>query len=112
MCVLWLQGREGEASQALKQAQRCKLDNPDLLSELGDKYTELGRFDSAADCLARAVAAQDGVKVGMLRTAPPSRQQLVLQTLQFACCWGPTGLVCSTPCVTLSFTTSWLAATC
>jgi hypothetical protein len=58
------QGREGEAGQALKQAQRCKLDSADLLAELGDKYTELGRFNSAADCLARAVAARDGVKVG------------------------------------------------
>jgi Flp pilus assembly protein TadD len=62
--IMCCQGREGEAGQALKQAQRCKLDSADLLEELGCKYMELGRLDSATDCLARAVAARDGVKVG------------------------------------------------
>lgn len=57
------QGREGEASQALKQAQRFGLSDAGLLEQLGDRYTELGRFDSGADCLARSAAALDGVKV-------------------------------------------------
>jgi hypothetical protein len=32
---------------------------------LGDAFTSLGRYDSAADCLARAAAARDDVKVRM-----------------------------------------------
>jgi hypothetical protein len=64
MCA-WLQGREGEAGQALRQAQRSGLDSPRLWVELGDYFTQLGRLASAADCLARAAAAKDGVKVSM-----------------------------------------------
>jgi hypothetical protein len=64
-CVICFQGREGAAGQALRQAQRCGLSSPELLVGLGDAFTSLGRYDSAADCLARAAAAGDDVKVRM-----------------------------------------------
>jgi len=91
-------GREGDAGQALKQAQRCGLACPDLLTELADAYTERGRFERAADCLARAAGVRDNVKVGFgfeeCLMALSGASKLVLmhcmttRKLQRACCVG------------------------
>lgn len=88
-----LQGREGEAGRALQQAQRFRLSSPALWAALGDTYTQLGRFDSAADCLARAAAAEDGVQVWMCSNWGITNKAAVLWVV--AACLRPQQLPCS-----------------
>jgi thioredoxin-like negative regulator of GroEL len=60
------QQAEGTAAHALRQATALGLSDADLLTSLADQYAALGRFQSAADLLARAAAVHDSVEVRVL----------------------------------------------
>jgi cytochrome c-type biogenesis protein CcmH/NrfG len=62
-----LTGKQDDAAQALKQAQRYGLaEHPRLLVELADRYQEMQLFGTAGGLLATAAAVQDSMQVRLV----------------------------------------------